>query len=290
MKNKKSHLLLSLVLIFCCSFNSVAQNQLKISLAEWSLHKAIQSGKITNLDFPRMARMEYGIEAIEYVSTFFDFKSALNDSAYLQKLKTECERYRVISNLIMVDGEGNLGDTCIAKRNRAIENHYKWVKAARFLGCHTIRVNASGEGSPEAVQIAVIDGLTKLCNYAQQFNINVIVENHWGNSSQPDWLIPAINAVHKSNCGVLPDFGNFDKIDRYNAVEKMMPYARGVSAKSYDFDKNGNETKINYQTMMQIVLKSGYKGYIGIEYEGEKLSEAEGIKATMQLIKKCLAE
>ena len=261
--------------------------KVKLSLAEWSFHTSIQNGKMTNLDFPRIARTHFDIGAIEYVSVLFESKIAVEDTDYLQKLKKECEKYHVISNLIMVDGEGNLGDTDILKRDMAVANHYKWIQAAGFLGCHAIRVNATGEGTPEEVQKAVIDGLSKLCDYAATYKINILVENHWGNSSDPEWLIPVIKAVNKRNCGLLPDFGNFDKTDRYLAVELMMPYAKGVSAKSYNFDAQGNETKIDYQKMMNIVRKSGYKNYVGIEYEGEQLTEDEGIKATISLIKKC---
>ena len=267
--------------------NSVfSQNKVKISLAEWSLHKSIQSGKMTNLDFPRIARTQFNIGAIEYVSVLFETKSSVEDTIYLQKLKNECDKYHVISNLIMVDGEGNLGDTDLAKRDIAVSNHYKWVKAAKFLGCHSIRVNAAGEGTPEEVQKAAIDGLGKLCDYASTYHINIIVENHWGNSSNPEWLIPVIKAVNKSNCGLLPDFGNFEQADRYLAVEKMMPFSKGVSAKTYNFDALGNETKIDYRKMMNIVRKSGYKSYVGIEYEGEILTEEEGIKATIKLLEK----
>lgn len=262
------------------------QNNVKLSLAEWSLHRAIQNGKMTNLDFPRIARTQFNIGAVEYVSVLFDGKASAEDPAYLRKLKDECEKYHVISNLIMVDHKGDLGDADLAKRNTAVENHYKWVKAAQFLGCHSIRVNASGEGTPEEVKKAVIDGLSRLCDYASKYNINVIVENHWGNSSNPDWLVEVIKGVNKSNCGLLPDFGNFDKADRYQAVALMMPYAKGVSAKSYEFDAQGNETKVDFRKMLGIVDKSGYKSYLGIEYEGERLSEEEGIKATIELIQK----
>ena len=264
-----------------------SQNKFKISLAEWSIHTSIQTGKIKNLDFPRIARTQYDIGAIEYVSVLFETKASVEDTDYLQKLKNECEKYKVISNLIMVDGEGNLGDTDLVKRDIAVINHYKWVKAAKFLECHSIRVNSAGEGTPEEVQKAAIDGLSKLCDYATKFNINIIVENHGGDSSNPEWLIKVIKGVNKSNCGLLPDFGNFENADRYHAVEQMMPYSKGVSAKSYDFDAQGNETKIDYKKMMNIVRKSGYKSYIGIEYEGEILTEEEGIKATLKLIREC---
>jgi len=279
---KKQILTLSTLIYF--STMAYTQNTVKLSLAEWSLHRAIQSGKMTNLDFPRIARTQFDIGAIEYVSVLFDGKTSVEDPAYLLKLKNECEKYKVTSNLIMVDHEGNLGDTDLVKRNIAVENHYKWVKAASFLGCHSIRVNAAGDGTPEEVMKAVIDGLSKLCDYASKYNIQVIVENHWGNSSNPEWLIPVIKAVNKSNCGLLPDFGNFDKADRYLAVEQMMPYAKGVSAKSYEFDAQGNETKVDFTKMLGIVRESGYTGFIGVEYEGDRLSETDGITATIRLI------
>lgn len=277
-----------IILFSIISISNMAYNQInvKLSLAEWSLHRAIQTGKMTNLDFPRIARTQYNIGAIEYVSVLFDGKASAEDPVYLQKLKSECEKYHVISNLIMVDHEGDLGDADPVKRKIAVENHYKWVKVAQFLGCHSIRVNAAGEGTPEEVKKTVTDGLSKLCDYASKYHINVIVENHWGNSSNPDWLVQVIKSVNKSNCGLLPDFGNFDKADRYRAVEQMMPYAKGVSAKSYEFDTQGNETKVDFKKMLDIVYKSGYNGYLGIEYEGVRLSEEDGIKATMALIHK----
>ena len=166
----KKQLLILCTLILICEM-SYSQNNYKLSLAEWSLHRAIQSGKITNLDFPGIARTQYGIGVIEYVSTHFDGKTSLQDTLYLQKLKKECKKYNVVSNLIMVDGEGNLGDTSLVKRNIAVVNHYKWVKAAKYLGCHSVRVNALGEGTAEEVQKAVMDGLSKLCDYASDYNI-----------------------------------------------------------------------------------------------------------------------
>lgn len=260
----------------------------KISLAEWSLHRALKADEMTNLDFPVRAKEEFGIEAVEYVSTFFE--SA--DEAYLAQLKKVCDDHGVTSVLIMVDGEGNLGDTDEAKRIEAVENHHKWVDAAKYLGCHSIRVNARGEGTEEEVAEAAKDGLRRLCEYAQNQNINVIVENHGGYSSDGQWLSGVIAGVGMPNCGTLPDFGNFTidrdkdiKYDRYKGVKELMPYAKGVSAKSHNFDAEGNETNTDYAKMLKIVKDAGYTGYIGIEYEGGELSEAEGIMATKKLLK-----
>ena len=259
----------------------------KISLAEWSLNRSIRKGLLTNMDFPRITKETYGLDAVEYVSTFFRDKA--EDTQYLTQLKNECDKYGVKSLLIMVDGEGNLADTSMAARTKAIENHYKWVKAAKFLGCHSIRVNAAGRGTMGQVQAAAIDGLGRLSAYAADYNINVIVENHGGNSSYGKWLAEIMQAVNKPNCGTLPDLGNFYEYDKYQGVKDLMPFAKGVSGKTHDFDENGNETQIDYVRMMKIVADSGYKGYIDVEYEGNKLSEDEGIKATIALLRKVIA-
>ncbi|MGE5406123.1 MAG: sugar phosphate isomerase/epimerase family protein [Methanosarcina sp.] len=258
----------------------------KISLAEWSLNRTLRQGTITNMDFPKIAKETYGLDAVEYVSTFF--KDKAEDQDYLTKLKAECDKYGVKSLLIMVDGEGNLADTSLAARNKAIENHYKWVKAAKFLGCHSIRVNAGGRGTMGQMQAAAIDALGRLSKYAADYGINIVVENHGGNSSYGKWLAEIMKTVNRPNCGTLPDLGNFYEYDRYQGVKDMLPYAKGVSGKTHDFDAEGNETQIDYARMMKLIADSGYKGYIDCEYEGNKLSEDEGIKVTIALLKKVI--
>ena len=285
----KTRSLLS-VILFAALINVslIAQEQVyKISLAEWSLNRTLRKGTITNMDFPRIAKETYGLDAVEYVSTFFRDKA--EDTEYLTKLKNECDKYGVKSLIIMVDGEGNLADTSLAARTKAVENHYKWVKAAKFLGCHSIRVNAGGRGTMGQMQAAAIDALGRLSGYAADYGVNIIVENHGGNSSYGKWLAEIMKAVNKPNCGTLPDLGNFYEYERYKGVTDLMPYAKGVSGKTHDFDENGNETQIDYAKMMKIISDSGFKGYIDVEYEGTKLSEDEGIKATIALLKRVIA-
>lgn len=259
-----------------------------ISLAEWSLHRTIFGGKLDNLDFPETAAKKFGIHAVEYVNQFF--KDKAKDNVYLRELLMRSKDNGVKNVLIMVDGEGPLGSTDAKERNQAVENHYKWVEAAKFLGCHAIRVNAAGKGTPEAVKTAAIEGLGKLSEFAATYQINVIVENHGGISSHGDWLSAVLRGVGRSNCGSLPDFGNFYEYDRYRGVEDLMPFAKGVSAKANVFDDQGNESNIDYFRMLQIVKKAGYRGYIGIEYEGDQLSEEEGILATKRLLERVGAE
>ena len=285
MKNK-----LIAITILLAGFSVVLTGQeprFKISLAEWSLNRALFKKTITNLEFPGIAKRDYGLDAVEYVSTFFAGKG--QDTTYLKQLKDSCTKYGVRSLLIMVDGEGNLADTSAARRQKAVENHYKWIKAAQFLGCHSIRVNAAGRGTQEQMKVAAIDGLSKLADYALPFGINVIVENHGGYSSIGTWLSDVMKNVNRRNCGTLPDLGNFYEYDRYQGVKDMMPYAKGVSGKTHEFDENGNEKQIDYERMLKIVADAGYRGYIDVEYEGAKLSEPDGIKASIALVKKVIA-
>ncbi|NJN40984.1 MAG: TIM barrel protein [Flammeovirgaceae bacterium] len=264
----------------------------KISLAEWSLHRTLQSGKMTNLNFPIVAKQEFGISAVEYVNSFF--KDKAQDASYLKELLSRCNGEGIKNLLIMCDGEGSLGDPDQSLRTKAVENHFRWLEAAAHLGCHSIRVNAAGKGSKEEISKTAADGLYKLSERAGQMKLNVIVENHGGYSSIGSWLSNVIAQVNLPNCGTLPDFGNFcvkwesngcaEEYDRYLGVEELMPYAKAVSAKSYDFDANGNCIETDYLKMLQIIKKSDYTGYIGIEYEGSRLSEKEGIAATLNLL------
>jgi sugar phosphate isomerase/epimerase len=266
-----------------------AAAKFEISLAEWSLHRTIFGGKLNNLDFARTAKQEFGIDAIEYVNQFF--KDKAKDAAYLAELNKRAADAGVKQLLIMIDGEGNLGDPDEGKRRQAVENHYKWVEAAKALGCHSIRVNAGSAGTYEEQLQRAADGLRKLSEFAATHKLNVIVENHGGLSSNGAWLAAVMKMVNLPNCGTLPDFGNFriggdQWYDRYKGVEELMPFAKAVSAKSHDFDKDGNETKTDYARMMKLVLAAGYSGYVGIEYEGGQLDEYAGIRATKALLEK----
>jgi sugar phosphate isomerase/epimerase len=255
-----------------------------ISLAQWSLHRALFGKKLDPLDFAKVAKQEYGIDAIEYVNQFY--KGKAKDKDYTAEMKKRADDLGVKSVLIMCDGEGALGDPDAKKRQKAVENHYKWVELAKYLGCHSIRVNAHSEGSYEEQMERAADGLRKLTEFGATHDINVIVENHGGLSSNGEWLVGVMKKVDHPRCGTLPDFGNFGKYDRYEGVKLMMPYAKGVSAKSYDFNEAGDETKIDYPRMMKIVLDAGYHGRVGIEYEGSKLSEPDGIRATKKLLER----
>lgn len=283
-----------------------AQNRkplFKISLAQWSLHKTLFAKKMDNLDFARDTKKNWGIDAVEYVNQFF--KDKAKDQDYLAEMKKRAADEGVTSLLIMVDGEGRLGDPDNDKRTTAIENHYKWVDAAKVLGCHSIRVNAASAGTyDEQIKLAT-DGLRRLSEFGAKQEINVIVENHGGLSSNGAWLAAVMKAVDHKRCGTLPDFGNFgidrnkdEWYDRYVGVKELMPYAKAVSAKTYDFDDarpfvtidSRSKKETDYLKMMKIVLDAGYHGYVGIEYEGQGTDEFVGITKSKELLDRCLKE
>lgn len=276
----------------------------KLSLAQWSLNPLFAEGELDPMDFAREAS-EMGFEGIEYVSSYYAQKmnNADNPEEAMQEtldsLKAQSEEYNLENVLIMVDGEGELATPEESERNTAVENHKKWVDAAQFLGCHSIRVNLFGTNDEEEWKSAAVDGLTKLAEYAAGKNINVLVENHGYLSSNAALLAEVMEEVDMDNCGTLPDFGNFclrreggeqweaecvEEYPIYKGVEELMPYAKAVSAKSYDFDEQGQETKIDFSRMLQIVKDAGYTGFIGVEYEGSNYSPKEGIIATKELL------
>ena len=261
----------------------------RLSLAQWSLHQRFFNGEADPLDFAAIARQEFNLDGIEYVNQFYADKLSHN---LLLDLERRADDQGVRSLLIMVDGEGALGDPDDKARTGAVENHKKWAEAAVQLGCHSIRVNAESSGSYEEQAKLATDGLVRLADYCRPLGINVLVENHGGLSSNGAWLSGIMRRADLPNLGTLPDFGNFtidketdESYDRYQGVNELMPYAKAVSAKSYDFDDQGRETNIDYERMLRIVLNAGYNGWIGVEYEGERLPEAKGVRLTRDLLK-----
>lgn len=274
-----------------------------ISLAQWSLHQSLGirgDKKMDTLDFAAKTRNDFGLDGIEYVNQFF--KDKAKDMDYLKQLNQRAKDNGVKQLLIMIDREGGLAEIDDKTRTEAVENHYKWVDAAKFLGCHSIRVNAFSQSpDPEEAAKAAVDGLGRLSEYAKQADINVIVENHGGFSSNGAWLSEVMAQINMDNCGTLPDFGNFcirrdggqpwegecvEEYDRYKGVSELMPFAKAVSAKTHDFNAEGEEIHTDYMKVMKIVKDAGYTGYVGVEYEGSSMTEDEGIKATIALLKK----
>jgi len=276
----------------------------KLSLAQWSINKMIREGNVDPYTFAEKAK-NWGFTGLEYVSQLYNKElEAANFSkeamqAFVDKCNAESKKHGMENVLIMIDGQGDLATPDAGVRKAAVENHFKWVDAAAAMGCHAIRVNLNGTDDPEQWTASAADGLKQLATYAKDKNINVIVENHGGLSSNGAMLKAVMEKVAMDNCGTLPDFGNFcirkadpkdwssdcvDQYDIYKGVTELMVHAKAVSAKSHDFDADGNETEIDYTKMLQIVKDGGYTGFIGVEYEGSILSEEEGIKATKELL------
>ena len=280
----------------------------KLSLAQWSLHNAIRGGKMSPYDFGKFAK-KHGFEGLEYVNTLY--KDVMESKEKSKTIKSFIKKNNQIVNnldlknvLIMIDDEGDLSTLNKKNRLQAVENHKIWIEAASEMGCHSIRVNLHGTSDAEKWKVTSSESLSKLSDYASDYNINIIVENHGGLSSDADLLMEVMGDVNKDNCGTLPDFGNFcisrkwgygsdvcdNEYDKYLGVKKLMPKAFAVSAKSHAFDEYGNETDIDYKKMLSIVKEAGYKGYIGVEYEKISLSEEDGIIATKNLLLKAASE
>lgn len=283
--------------------NYIPMNEPKISLAQWSLNKAFFSGELDAKDFASIAKNSYGIAAIEYVNQFYE-DEAEKEKFWLEMAQRASDN-GVNSLIMMVDEKEKLGDSNAAKRIKAVEDHYKWVNAAKLLGCHSVRVNAFGDGEPEALKAALVDGLGRLTEYAAKENVCVILENHGLHTSNAAYMVDIIKAVDNPFLGTLPDFGNWctsaewggtkesqnctSIYDPAKGLTEWLPYAKGVSAKSYEFNEDGYDTVIDYPKLLGIVKDAGFDGYIGIEYEGEGLSASEGIVATKALIERTWA-
>ena len=270
----------------------------RISLAQWSLHRALQNGELDNLDFPQVAAEEFGLRHIEWVSQFFQDKA--EDRPYLQQMKDQCERYAVQTLLIMVDGEGHLGATDPRERRQAVANHQKWIDAAAFLGAYAIRVNGNGLGDPDDVRDALVASLRELSHRAAELDLSILVENHgmalpdgtWTPdvpAARGEWLAGVLATVDRDNVGALPDFGNFYQYDRYQGLRDLLPYARGISAKTRLFDDQGEDKETSFQRMFELIHAHGFDGFIGVEYEGPDdsgISEHDGIRMSVELIKR----
>ena len=286
------------------AFSNPQITRKKISLAQWSLHRAIKINQtLSPFDFSLKAR-EMGFDAVEYVSSLYWNELKTKPIKKVTKTLLSNSKDHGIKNLlIMVDGEGDLASNNKNKRQKSVDNHKKWIEMAYNLGCHSIRVNLNGDRRKNKWIEYSSESLTQLCLISKKDKINIIVENHGGLSSNASYLAKVMKNVNLDNCGTLPDFGNFcikkidpenyfskciNEYDKYEGMTKLMPYAKAVSAKSYDFDSNGEESTIDFKRIIEITKEFNYDGYYGIEYEGLNLGENEGISKTKKLIEKYL--
>lgn len=277
----------------------------KTSLAQWSIHNSIREDGLSPYEFAKIAH-ELGFEGLEYVNDLYSDVTNSEDKAsameeFITRNNDLAAKYNLKNVLIMIDGEGDLASSNPEERMIAVENHKLWIDAASKMNCSAIRINLKGEKEIENWIKYSVESFGALGEYAKPLNINVIVENHGGLSSNASLLMKVINQVNLENCGTLPDFGNFcmsegygslkennckDLYDPYLGISEMLPKAFGLSAKSYAFDSNGDETTLDYYRLLSIAKDAGYNGFIGVEYEGNILSEKDGIIATKKLLEK----
>ncbi len=271
---------------------------IEIGLSTWSLHRHMGPIKrqvvtdtgekhewteeypedVSLLDFAGFARKEYGLTHLELIQMSFPSTEA----SYLKKLRSAVEAAEAVIENVPID----VGDICeLAPERRAehVRNIKSWMDVAAAIGSRAVRVNTgpSREGS-DALALAV-ESCKRLAEHADKLGLNVLIENHGGISSDPQLLKQLIESVSTERMGACPDFGGFDEAIRYDGLQKIMPLAKLVHAKSYAFDEHGEETAIDYARCMQIVKNSGFSGVLSIEYEGDG-NASEGIKKTKELI------
>ncbi|MFT5124953.1 MAG: L-ribulose-5-phosphate 3-epimerase [Kiritimatiellia bacterium] len=261
-------------------------NRFQIGIQEYTFHRWLGSGKLDHLDYPALAKEKLGITHIEYFNRPFNGKHT--DKAYVGELVKRTTGEGMTNVLILVDSKHQIDSADAAERTRSLDEHKGWVDCAKQLGCYAVRVNCRSGGNPDANLANAVEGLGALCDYAKGSKVDIVIEPHGGNSSNPDWLVQAMKAVKRPNAGLLPDFNNFGSYDRYDGVTKTLPYAPAVCAKAFGYDEAGNETHTDYFRMLKIVYDSDYSGVISIEFEGRDIDPVEGSLKTKALIEKAL--
>lgn len=271
----------------------VFERQLRTSPA------GILRGPRDPMDFPRLARDAYGLEAIELEASLH-YAHVRND-AYFARLRQQCDasgvRCVVISNM----WEGNLA-SLQGQPEQTARNYHRWVDIAAIMGCRLLTVNVNARrGNRDLLAARAAEGLVALTSYSGPRGITVLVENHGWYSAYPPWLVGIMETVNSPFCKLSVDLGNFctrwdsgqcveQQYDPYEGVALMMPHARHVSAKMLGFDERGNDVRTDYVRMLRIIRDAGYQGYIGIEYAGDQLSPDHGIRASLALLRRATSE
>jgi len=260
-------------------------NRFQVGIQEYTFHRWI-GRKLDHLDYPALCKEKLGITHIEYWNRPFGGKHT--DKKYVGELVKRTTGEGMKNVLILVDAKNQLDDANKDQRDKAVDEHKGWIDCAAQLGCDAVRVNCRSGGNPEANLKNAGDGVGRLCDYAKDTKVKVVIEPHGGHSQNPDWLLKAMKALDRTNAGILPDFNNFGRYDRYDAVTKTLPFAPAVCAKALKFDDKGNETRTDYFRMLKIVYDSDFSGVITIEFEGGGIDPIEGSLMTKKLILKGL--
>jgi len=261
-------------------------NRFQVGIQEYTFHRWIGSGKLDHLDYPALVKKELGITHVEYWNRPFGGKHT--DKKYVGELVKRTTGEGMKNVLILVDAKNQLDASNKDQRDKAVDEHKGWIDCAAQLGCDAVRVNCRSGGNPEANLKNAADGVGRLCDYAKGSKVKVVIEPHGGHSQNPDWLIKAMKALKRPNAGILPDFNNFGRYDRYEGVTKSLPYAPAVCAKALKFDTKGNEVHTDYFRMLKIVYESDFSGVISVEFEGRGVDPIKGSKMTKDLILRAL--
>ena len=257
-----------------------------IGIQEYTFNRILRSGKLKHLDYPAMVKKELGIEHVEYWSRPFEGKHT--DKKFVGELNSRTKGEGISNVLILVDEKHELDHEKKSERDKSVDLHKGWIDCAAQLGCDAIRVNCRMGGDPKDNLNRAVDGVGRLCEYAKDTSVKVVIEPHGRNSQNPDWLLAVMKELNHPHAGILPDFNNFGSYDRYSAVEKTLPFAPAVCAKALKFDDEGNETHTDYFKMLKIVYESTFSGVISIEFEGHGVDPIVGSRMTQDLILKGL--
>lgn len=275
--------------VLALSTNVLATNEkfsdrFQIGIQEYTFHRWLGSGKLKHLDYPALAKEKLGISHIEYWSKPFANKHT--DKKYVRELANRTAGEGMKNVLILVDISNELDSKDAKQRSRSVEEHKAWVDCASQLGCAAIRVNCRSGGNREENLLNAVEGMRSICDYAQSSKVKVVIEPHGGYSSDPDWLLAVMKKLNHASAGILPDFNNFGRFDRYDGVRRTLPYAPAVCAKALNFDNKGIETHTDFFRMMKIIYKSEFSGVISIEFEGHDLNPIAGSLKTKALLQK----
>jgi L-ribulose-5-phosphate 3-epimerase len=247
-----------------------------ISLAQWALVEEVRAGKWKTLDFPRIAREDFGIDGIEFVNTLFESPTTMN---YLNTMKKNAADHGVTCVLIMCDAEGDACAPTKETRRQFEINHRKWIDAAQYLGCHSIRINCIGPknvNKEEALKWSA-ETCSMMMEYAIPAGISVLIENHGGVSNDADFMVALMKEVNSRYLGILPDWrqpgGDFDNVE---FLRKTLPYAGGMSFRN-------QPTEELTARMIKLAHETGFRGWYGIESSGR-----EAVKISKQLLLKYL--
>ncbi|GAB5561933.1 MAG: hypothetical protein SynsKO_35800 [Synoicihabitans sp.] len=286
-----------------------------LSLSQWGFHRAIFGdardnyqdfittlhrapddvlrGDMDPRDIVWRAR-ELGVGVVDLVNILWFGHG--QDGPWLADFKARARDAGVTFGVLMCDQLGRIAAKDSAERKRSISGHLDWMETAAELGCPFLRVNPYGDGSYLEQLKRGAETLHELADRSSDFGLEILVENHGHPGSNGAWLAMLIEQADHPRLGTYTDLDNFfmggwnhdpqRRYDRTQGLFDLAPYTKAISAKTHDFGPDGEETTIDYQACLKILLDAGFTGLVGAEYEGHRLSEAEGSRLTVELLRR----